>query len=208
MSTRSIGNWVIAMNDDYSKWEGISPTEYQIIKAYVDLMEEKPYMKIKVKEIVERGGVSRSTFYAHYQDSLDVVEQIERYLLDNLQLYPANSRVVSQKSQFSSDSNPPSSDLPSSDPAFASLVNWFDTCLRFKHTLHALFGGNGDPYFKTRLSNSLRSSFQHMMDDDNAPDDKFRKFFVELQTASHIGLMEYVVGLSDDDELISSYEIA
>ena len=40
-----------------------------IQKAFADLLLEKNDInKITVKEIVERADISKSTFYAHYQD--------------------------------------------------------------------------------------------------------------------------------------------
>lgn len=41
----------------------------KIIKdTFWELLEEKPYNKITVKDIVERLGVNRNTFYYYFQD--------------------------------------------------------------------------------------------------------------------------------------------
>ena len=36
--------------------------------AFLELMKEKPYTKISVREITEKADINRSTFYLHYQD--------------------------------------------------------------------------------------------------------------------------------------------
>lgn len=45
-----------------------------IIKTLFELLNEKPLAKITVKDIVERCGVNRNTFYYHFRDISDVVE--------------------------------------------------------------------------------------------------------------------------------------
>jgi AcrR family transcriptional regulator len=40
--------------------------------ALVALMHEKPFDDITVQEVLDRAGVGRSTFYAHYQDKEDL----------------------------------------------------------------------------------------------------------------------------------------
>ncbi len=43
-------------------------TKALIADAFAQLLEEKPYRRITVRDIVERCGVNRNTFYRYYQD--------------------------------------------------------------------------------------------------------------------------------------------
>lgn len=45
----------------------------QIAWALVELMRDKPYEDITVQEIAQRAQVSRTTFYAHFQDRDDIM---------------------------------------------------------------------------------------------------------------------------------------
>lgn len=57
----------------------------QIKKAFAELLSEKnDISKITVKEIVERADISKSTFYAHYSDMYNVVEEFEQEIIDLL----------------------------------------------------------------------------------------------------------------------------
>lgn len=47
-----------------------------IKQAYVELIKEKDFDKISVKDIVLKADVNRGTFYAHYSSVADVAEQI------------------------------------------------------------------------------------------------------------------------------------
>lgn len=44
--------------------------------AFLELLEEKPFEKITVTDIVNRADINRSTFYAHYTDVMALVEEI------------------------------------------------------------------------------------------------------------------------------------
>ena len=58
----------------------IRETDEKIIRAVYAMMtqEHRPVGKITVREICERTGIHRSTFYAHYQDVYDLVEKVEK----------------------------------------------------------------------------------------------------------------------------------
>ena len=45
-----------------------------IREAFVKLLHEKPFEKITATDIINRSGLNRSTFYAHYPDAKGVLE--------------------------------------------------------------------------------------------------------------------------------------
>lgn len=45
-----------------------------IIRAYQELVEERKNFKITVADIVERCGISRKTFYYHFDNIYDLVD--------------------------------------------------------------------------------------------------------------------------------------
>lgn len=55
-----------------------------IIRAVFGIMhdEHKPIGKITVREVCEKAGINRSTFYAHYKDVYDVGESVERQMAE------------------------------------------------------------------------------------------------------------------------------
>lgn len=49
--------------------------------ALVELMMEKGYEAVSIKEIIERANVGRSTFYTHFTDKDDLfVSQLDRLI--------------------------------------------------------------------------------------------------------------------------------
>lgn len=64
-------------------------------QAMLELMNKTAFEKITVRLICERAGVNRSTFYAHYADIYDMIEQMEENLQKELMSgYPVPGSVI------------------------------------------------------------------------------------------------------------------
>ena len=64
-------------------------TQAVIMQAFMDLLTRKPLDKITVKDIVSDCGISRNTFYYHYQDIYDLLQAtlstvMEKALSENI----------------------------------------------------------------------------------------------------------------------------
>lgn len=55
--------------------------------SLLQLLKEKQFSAITVKEICEAADINRSTFYAHYADQYELLEKIEEEMIDDLNLY-------------------------------------------------------------------------------------------------------------------------
>jgi AcrR family transcriptional regulator len=57
----------------------------RVIKgSLLQLLAQKPIKEITVKEICELAEINRATFYTHYQDPYDLLEQIENELFEDI----------------------------------------------------------------------------------------------------------------------------
>lgn len=57
-------------------------TQALLKDGLIELMLQKPIQKISVKELTDHVNLNRGTFYLHYKDIYDLLEQIENELLD------------------------------------------------------------------------------------------------------------------------------
>ena len=69
------------MNRSESKYFA---TAARMDEAFLKLLEEKEFAYITVKEICEKAGVNRSTFYLHYETVNDLLAESARYIIDKL----------------------------------------------------------------------------------------------------------------------------
>ena len=65
------------MNKSESKYFN---TAEKMDKAFLDLLQRKDFSFITVKEICEKAGVNRSTFYLHYETVGDLLEESLEYM--------------------------------------------------------------------------------------------------------------------------------
>ena len=80
------------MNKNESKYFN---TAIKMDEALIALLEKKDFAYITVKEICEKAGVNRSTFYLHYENTSDLLRETTRYIIDtHLAYYPAETAAL------------------------------------------------------------------------------------------------------------------
>ena len=60
-------------------------TKQLIKQSLIELMHEKPFKDITVKDITERADLNRGTFYLHYVDIYDLLSKIEDETLQDIE---------------------------------------------------------------------------------------------------------------------------
>lgn len=59
-------------------------TRMIIEQSFLELLKQKPVSKITVTELCELAQINRATFYKHYLDVPDLMEQLENQLFDEI----------------------------------------------------------------------------------------------------------------------------
>ena len=108
----------------------------------VDLMLEKAVGKISVKELTQKADVNRSTFYLHYLDIYDMLEQMENEFVETIQ-------------GFFHDFFTP---LPTSMPLtlFVNISEWLE---QDKEYYVKLLRGSASGYIFEELESRIRDEF-------------------------------------------------
>lgn len=65
----------------------IEKTKEKIQKSFLQLLKEKNFMKVSVQDITTVANINRGTFYLHYQDKYDLLNQMEKSLLNGLEIH-------------------------------------------------------------------------------------------------------------------------
>lgn len=106
-------------------------TKKVIRDVFLSLLREKNVKQITVTELCALAGINRATFYKHYRDVFDLLEQIEVNALDYL-------RETAQEIQ--------------GEDAMGRFVSLLEQT-REHHEEFAVIGSeNGDPHFSRRAS--------------------------------------------------------
>jgi AcrR family transcriptional regulator len=112
-------------------------TRQNLIDAFWALYTTRRIDKISVREITNKAGYNRGTFYEYFRDVYDVLDQIE------LQALPTLAEL------------PPRMDAGEISPEFvASFLSFYREKLK---VYEVLLGDNGDPAFQRKLKNHIKS---------------------------------------------------
>lgn len=77
------------MNRSESKYFN---TAVRMDKAMIEILEKKDFEYITIKEICDKAEVNRSTFYLHYSNTVDLLEETGRYLENEFLSYFSSSK--------------------------------------------------------------------------------------------------------------------
>ena len=147
-------------------------TRQNLIEAFWSFYTTKRIDKITVKEITNKAGYNRGTFYEYFQDVYEVLEIIENISLPTL------------------DELPPLVEVNANSPAFiTSFMALYQE--KYKYYNH-LLGDNGDPAFQRKLKNSLKSSILLALKNKKEIDLEEVDFMLEYILSGMIGILIYI----------------
>ena len=109
-------------------------TRANLRQAFWELYAEKPVEKISVREITDRAGYNRATFYLYYHDVYELLEEIEGTVLGNIERLVNECLLKGDKLDFSQH---------------MGLI--LRLAQRSRDYTRVLLGPHGDPSFSRRL---------------------------------------------------------
>lgn len=104
-------------------------TKTHLKKALIDLIKKQGYHSVTVKDIVDYAAYNRSTFYVHYQDKIELAEDLLLSMLQGLELAVGKPYIPGQK-HYTDNLKAPSFHIVSyiyENRDFFELINYDDT---------------------------------------------------------------------------------
>jgi len=108
--------------------------------SLVRLMADKPIGRVTIKEICERADVNRGTFYTHYADQYELLDEIEGDLDDEIKTALAKN-------------------LPNSGNATEVITEILEAVAARATLCQVLFSEHGDAAFVSKIMNNARPQF-------------------------------------------------
>ena len=151
-------------------------TRQAIMDAFWALYRERPIEKISVKEVCDRAGYNRSTFYEYFTDTYSVLEAIEEDLLDFARVKLTEELPASLARNFpevwlDEEALRPLSDLYTEKGEYLSV----------------LLGENGDPSFQYKYKRAAKNILLNMLDDPAKKFDVSASIVSEFTASAIIG---------------------
>lgn len=161
-------------------------TRYAIQKACVELIRERGFDNITISDISERADINRATFYLHFVDKFDMLDQFEQEIMDEI-------RAV-----FTSDFSTAVSIEEIIQSRYEPLVKIFTIYQEKRDLIEILF--------KTKGIMSIQSHFQtiaHKIFDENftkshlKPSFQTPELFITMIVSTMIGIAIYWINSED-----------
>ncbi|MBM6617955.1 TetR/AcrR family transcriptional regulator [Bacillus suaedaesalsae] len=124
-------------------------TKESIKNALIELIEEKGFEAITVKDITTKAKINRGTFYSHYQDKYDLMIRCEEELVKEME-----DKIIKNMPRLIADLE---TNAPDTMP-FAILIPFFEFINRNRGFMKALLGPKGDLSFQTKLKVFMRKA--------------------------------------------------
>lgn len=161
-------------------------TKMTIKKAILDLLIDKPIRKITVKEICDLAMINRATFYSHYRDAYDLLEQIQTEMYNEFKV---------------ALSSPDKSNINNVAEEILSLVN------KNVELYKILLSENGDKMFLKRIADiGQKSTFSELKKQYPEANDKQLHLIYSYITHGSLAVIQDWVnsGMQESTQEISS----
>lgn len=144
-------------------------------QGFAELMHEKDFKDITVRDITDRMDLNRGTFYLHYTDTYDLLSSIEADTLNDVQAMIDAGRIKGVSSSLKSVFEPILDYIVENREIFYSLFVG-NASSNFVDKMHQLIYENGEDYIHKRFS--------------EIPENKI-EYFLSFVTYGVIGLLKY-----------------
>lgn len=151
----------------------VRKTKAQLMQGLIQLMREKDIKDISVKELSDLVDINRGTFYLHYSDIYDMVNQIEDDLF----------------TQFTSILRKDLAEDPTKlSSHHAMLLDIFQVLDSNREITRVLIGPHGDLTFVNRLKDMVKSQLESVFQSErNEPGFEYLFAFI---VSGYVGVFE------------------
>lgn len=134
------------MNKNPTVDRRIARTRLAIRDALVTVIKEKGFDALTVRDLVLRANINRGTFYLHYKDKFDLLEQTETEILQDIQHLILRANLI----QFE--------DSHTTDQLQGLVILLLEYVKDHAELMHAIFGLQGDYSFISRIRSMLEQN--------------------------------------------------
>ncbi len=157
-------------------------TRKDIIDAFWEFYEVKPIEKITVRQVIERAGYNRTTFYYHFADIYDVRRQVEMRIHEQaVASWPVD--VTDPKNFF--------------DPGI--MDSYFERVfVANERYVRVLLGEHGHPLFAQEMMESVKGHFSRVIEEMGMdPESEFSRQLLEFYATSWLSVLRMYYGAKD-----------
>lgn len=150
-------------------------TKEKLRNAFWELYSIKKIEDIKVKEITDKAGFNRGTFYIYYKDVYEVLENIQQEIFSDL-----NENFEGLLDFIRNPENPSE-----------GLLKFIQLFEKYHKYMTVLLGETGNPYFTHKLKETIKSIFYRKFNLSLVLDQVKLNYILEYIISAQLGLITY-----------------
>lgn len=174
-------------------------TKKKLQEALTELMRTKGFDAIKIQDLTEKADINRGTFYLHYKDKFDLLEQSEDMIIQEI-IAIHEERAKNKEDQIKNLKVPIQEPIPN----FVKLFEYIEQNGAF---IYVLLGKHGNQTFQEKLKQVLRDHMLehlltlHLEEKMLVPPE----YFTASAVSAHVGVIQQWV---ESGRKESPYEMA
>ncbi|GHH97505.1 TetR/AcrR family transcriptional regulator [Neobacillus kokaensis] len=159
----------------------VNRTKRLIRDTLTELMEEKGFEGVTVRDLTEKAQINRGTFYLHYRDKYDLLEQSEDEIIKGI-VQLVNDIKPMEAVAFTSQGEP--------FPVIQKLFEYFQEHADF---MKVILGPKGDPAFQVKLRELITQTFLQKIATEVNKEDMLVpvEFLTTYVSAAHVGVIQH-----------------
>lgn len=149
----------------------VKRTHKLILDALIELTIQKGFASVTVRDITRRAGINRATFYRHYQDKFDLLDQYAKGVYDLL--------------DTPSETEPPEAgDGESLAPGLVRMLEHIRANATF---YRVMLGKNGDPAFAEKIRQYVRKRIGLSLPENFFGDKRLLDLYLNYSASASVG---------------------
>jgi AcrR family transcriptional regulator len=159
----------------------IARTRLAIREALVSLIETKGFDALSVRDITETANINRSTFYLHFQDKFDLLEQTEQEIIQDIQA------IILQTDSLSL------ANFHLTQQPLLVMVQMFEYFQANAALVRAILGIKGDIAFQIQLRKAIEQNLSKIGFFEGINSQNFllpSEYIITYVIAAHLGVVQ------------------
>ena len=159
----------------------ITRTKIAIREALVSLIDEKGFDALSVKDITIRADINRGTFYLHYKDKFDLLEQTEADIVQEV------AGIILQANSLSL------ADFHRTHQPLPVMVKMFEYFQENDSLVRAILGIKGDIAFQIQLRKAIEMNLSKVGFFEGINSQNFllpSEYIITYVIAAHLGVVQ------------------
>ncbi len=155
----------------------VQRTRNLIVEALIELTIQKGFAAVTVQDIVKRAGINRATFYRHYQDKFDLLDQY--------------AQAVYQLSDNAPDPGSPAGEDATLEKTVPGLVKVLEHVRRHAKFFRVMLGKNGDPAFAAKIRQYIQKRIRRSLPEALLSDENSADLYLSYISSGSIGVLSW-----------------